>query len=275
MKIKFLKPICLLLLFCTFTLNSCGPSLEFQHKKSQGLYPDTTDFPCTKWHCNEIDMEIYMLGFGETTIIGSYIVDDNVYRVVAYFEWNELIFNFYSNTLISSSQHSNSMVHCERISSGHILSAYSFDKSTETIVCSLRNYKPVASETIPETLTFNNVEAIAQNPDTRWYAQEMDMYLDSFTDANEYFRGEIFIDGKRCSVHAFEMGNNNFFMLSIRNGEVNNLLPNTTSMLIPMYFEISENQIIAKVSDEYLSNAVAFPYWSYDDIIITFKPLVA
>ena len=110
--LKFVKLICLF--FCAIILNSCVSSLEFQQKKAQGLYPETADFPYTKWVCHEIDMEIYMFGYEESTMIGTYIVNDVKYRVVAYFEWDQFNFNIYSNTLISESKYSNSMVHCEQ-----------------------------------------------------------------------------------------------------------------------------------------------------------------
>ena len=214
-----------------------------------------------------------MLGFGETTIVGSYVVDNESYRVVAAFEFGQFDFDIYSSTQITLSEQSESMVHCDRRSSGFIYSNYTFDEETKTIVCSLHNYKPVAGETIPETLTFNIVGSIAQNPDTRWYAQEIDMYLDSFSDVNGYFRGEIAIDGEKYYIHAFEIGNDNYFMLSIENGKINNLRSGTTSPLIRLCFEITGDQIIAKVSDEYITNKVAFPYWQYDDVIITFELL--
>ena len=62
-------------------------------------------------------------------------------------------------------------------------------------------------------------------------------------------------------------------MLSIENGKINNLRSGTTSPLIRLCFEITGDQIIAKVSDEYITNKVAFPYWQYDDVIITFELL--
>ena len=271
MKLKLIRSTCLLLLICIFTLSGCGPSSEFLSKQQQGLYPTTADFPNTKWVCKELDMFFYMFGYEENCMIGSYVVDDVSYRVVAGFEWSALNFEFYSSTNFSSSEFSEFMVDSNPISCGFIYTEYSYDKDANTIVCSIQNYDAVADESIPKILTFEKVGLIAQNPNMHWYSQEIDMYLNSFSDANDYYRGEVVIDGEKCYVHALEIGNNNYFMLSIENGKVNNLRPGTTSELIRMYLEITDDEIIAKVSDEYLSNTAAFPYWKYNGII-TFKP---
>ena len=267
------KFVCVLLLIFTIGLSGCVPSLNYLNKKDKGLYPDTGDFPNTKWVCREIDMCIYMFGYEENYIIGTYSIDNVFHRVVANFQFDRLNFEVYSSTKISVSEKSSSMVHCDRDSCGYIYTTYSFDKSTETIVCSLLNYKPVGTEMIPETLTFDKVGYITESFDTRWYAQEINMYIDSFGDVDGYFNGQILIDGKTLYVHAIEIGNNNYYMLSIENGIINNLTPGTTSPLIYMYFEINDNQIIAKVSDEFFSTPEAIPYWPYGDISITFIPL--
>ena len=127
MKFKIQIAMCILLCIFIFTLLcACGPSLEFQMKKEQGLYPDTSDFPNTKWVCNELDMSLYMFDYGETTIIGSYVINDISYRVEAWFDFSCLNFNFYSDTLISTSEYSDSMVHCEQVLQGYIYTEYSF-----------------------------------------------------------------------------------------------------------------------------------------------------
>lgn len=251
--------------------------MDFLNKKEQGLYIDTSGFPNTKWVCRELDICFYMLDYDERYMIGTYTVGNESYRVVAVFEFDHLDFEIYSSTQISLSEYAKgdddiSMVHCDRVSCGYICTNYIF--KNKTIVCSLRNYQSVDGEAIPTTLTFDNTGFIAQDVAMRWSAQELDMYLDSFRDISGYFRGEIVVNGEKCYVHAFEIGNNNYFMLSIENGKVNNLRPGTTSPLICMYFEMYENKIVAKISDEYFSNSVAFPYWEYNNAPITFKPLL-
>jgi hypothetical protein len=273
MRIDIKKTMAIILCLATMALLfGCGPSAHYLNQKKQGLLPDTGNFPNTKWTCRELDMYLYMFGYRERYMVGTYKVDGVSYRVVATFEFDTFNFEIYSSTQISESEHSPAMVHCDQIFCGFIYTNYKFDKKTETFICSLRNTEPVHKETIPDTLTFYKSEDIAQNSSMRWYAQELDLYLDSFIDVDCYFRGQISIDGERCYVHAFEIGNNSFFALSIENEKVNTSISGTTSLLIRMYFEINENQIIAKVSDEYIANTEMFPYWPYGDVIITFKP---
>ena len=268
------KVICVLLLLNLVFLAGCGPSLSFLKQQEQGLYPTTADSPNTKWICRELDMFFYMFEY-EKYMIGTYEVDFLSYRVLATFEFDELNINFYSSTDVSTSEYSNSMVHCERILCGYIYSNYFFDKDTETIVCSIRNSMSVNEEVIPEELTFEKVGVIELNQNVRWYAQELDMYLDSFLDVNGYYRGEIMLGEVKQYVNALEVGNNGYFLLSIENGKLNKLKSGTTSPLIYMYFETENDQITAIVCDSYLSKTEAFPYWSYKDSIITFKTLSA
>lgn len=271
------KTLCFFLCIWSLLLCGCAPSLKFLREKEQGLYPDTSDFPNTKWECRELDMYFYMLDYNEDYMIGVYTVDNVSYRVVGTFRFNQLSFEIFSHTQISLSEYKGdddiSMVNCERISCGYINTNYSYND--ESIVCSLLNYQPVDGEVIPTTLTFDKTESITKNVDTCWRAQELDMYLNSLTDVSGYFTGEIVINEEKHYIHAFEIGNNNYYMLSIENGKINNSIPRTTSPLICMYFEVHENQIIATISDEYIVSSVMFPYWEYNGATITFKPLVS
>ena len=271
MRFKFLTSTILLLLICVCALSGCGLSSKFLREKELGLYPTSVDFPYTKWVCQEIDLFFYTLGYGENYLIGSYEVNDVSYRVVANFEVDELNFKFYFSTDICPSKHSSIMVNCSCLSSGFIYTKYSYDRDEKTITCLLESYDAVAEESIPDVLTFKNDGLVAQSPTQCWYAQEIDMYLYSYEDIDCYYRGEIVIGEEKCNIHALEIGNSNYFMLSIENGIVNNLKSKTTSQLIRMHFEILDDQIVARVSDEYLSNPQMFPYWVYDGIV-TFKP---
>lgn len=267
---------CILLCLCMLLFHGCGPSPSYLKGKEQGLYPDTGDFPNTKWVCREIDLCFYMLDYAEDYMIGSYIVSGKSYRVVGIFAYDRLNFEIYSTTQIApselvSSEDGEPFVHCERISCGSILTNYLYENGI--IRCSLRNYQSVEGESIPSTLTFEKTETIAQNCTERWYAQELDMYLDSFSDVDGYFRGEIIIDDQKCYVHAFEIGNNNFFMLSIENGKINNLLSQTSSSLVCMWFEMCEDKIIAKISDDFVLHPEIYPYWNYNGADITFSKI--
>ena len=263
--------VCVLLLFHFVFLAGCGPNTSFLDQREQGVYLTTTDFPNTKWICRELDIVLNMFEYSEY-MVGVYEVNDVSYRAVATFEFDQITINCYSSTDVSKSEFSNFMVRCEPILCGYIYATYFFDKKTETIVCSVRNSMPVNAETIPQKLTFEKVGVIPQDQGLRWYAQELDMYLDSFPTVDGYYRGEIILEGKKQYVNALEVGNNNYYMLSIENGKLNNLKLGTTSPLIYMYFEMENDKITAMVSDRYLSETEAFPYWSYSDTIITFTP---
>ena len=275
MRNKCLRIIALLLLFCTHILNSCGPSLEFQRKKAQGFYPDASDFPDTKWVCREIDMYFYMLDYEGSTMVGEYTYNGNSYRVMAGFEFSALDFNLISSTKVSESEYKvgdsqTPLISCESDFCGNINTEYIYENGT--IICSVRNYRTVDGESIPSTLTFDKVGTIAQQPKTRWYCEEIDMYIDSFYDAESYYRGEITITGKQLFLHAYEIGNSSYFEFMIENGVLDNFREGTTTCLVYMYLEVSEDRIVAKISDEYITNPVAFPYWKYNNAVITFKP---
>lgn len=263
--------ICVLLIFCFIFTTSCGPNYIFLIQREQGMYPTTADFPNTKWICRELDMSLNVFELTEY-MVGTYKVNSEYYRTVVSFEFDQIQINFYSSTDVSKSEISNSMVHCEPILCGHIYGTYFFDKETETIVCSISNSMSVNTETIPQKLTFEKVDVIKLEQEFRWHAQELDMYLDSFLDIEGYYSGEIILGEESLYINALEIGNNNYYLLSIKNGNWNNLKPETTSPLIYMYFQIENDKITATVCDRYSSEAEAFPYWPNEDTIITFIP---
>ena len=263
----------IVLLCFSVLLSGCAPSLRFLHEKKRGKYPDTGDFPNTKWACQEIDLVIYMFDYSERYMVGTYSVKDVSYRVVATFEYASFNFIFYSSTEIAPSENDSSMVHCNQIPAGFLYTNYSYQKDTETIISSVVNCEQVDGETIPNTLTFQKAGTITQSKEMRWNAEELDMYLESFSDVDHYFRGEITIDGERCYIHAFEVGNNHYYMLSVENGKINRLKSGTVSPLVRMSFEISEDRIIATVSDECILRQEAYPYWG-DQKTITLKPAI-
>ena len=263
--------ICVLLLFCFVFTTGCVPNTVFLDQREQGVYPTTADFPNTKWICRELDMVLNVFELTEY-MVGTYKVNSESYRAVVTFEFDQITINFYSSTNVLKSGNSNSMVRCEPILCGYIYGTYFFDKETETIVCSISNSMSVNAETIPQELTFEKVGAIQLEQEYRWHAQKLDMYLDSFLGVDGYYSGEIILEGDTLYINALEVGNNNYYVLSIENDKLNNLKLGTTSPLIYMYFEIENDKITAMVCDRYLSEIEAFPYWPYSDTIITFTP---
>ena len=277
MKLKSLLSLCMLLCVCILLLCSCflvpmGPDLDFQKKKEQGLYPTTADFPNTKWVCREIDLYFYMFDYGENTMIGEYIHNGVSYRVIAGFNFSVLDFDIISSTHVSESEYKiansqTSLIYCEPEYCGNINTEYIY--KNETIICSVRNYYPVESESIPSILTFDNVGIISQLPDTRWLCDELNMYIDSFCDTEGYYKGNITIDNKNLFIHAYEIGNSGYFEFAIQNGILNNFPKDTTSYLVSMYFEFYEDKIVAKITDDVLDN-LQNNYWPYQGDTLTF-----
>lgn len=264
--------ICFLLLFCLVLATSCVPNANFLSQQEQGMYPTTADFPNTKWMCRELDMVLNVFELTEY-MVGTYKVNSESYRAVVSFEFDQIQIDFYSSTEVSKLENSNSMVHCKPILCGHIYGTYFFDKETKTIVCSISNSMSVNSETIPQELTFEKVGVIQLEQEYRWHAQELDMYLDSFHGVDGYYSGEIMLEGEKIYINALEIGNDNYYSLSMENGALNKLNPGTTSPLIYMYFQIENDKITAIVCDRY--SAEAFPYWKCENTIITFIPLLS
>ena len=262
--------ICFLILFCLVLTTSCVPNADFLSQQEQGMYPTAADFPNTKWMCRELDMVLNVFELTEY-MVGTYKVNSESYRAVVSFEFDQIQIDFYSSTEVSKSENSNSMVHCNPILCGHIYGTYFFDKETKTIVCSISNSMSVNSETIPQELTFEKVGVIQLEQEYRWHAQELDMYLDSFHGVDGYYSGEIMLEGEKIYINAFEIIDN-YYLFSIENGDWNNLKPGTVSPLIYMYFQIGNDKITATVCDKYLSEHHSFPYWRYEDMIITFTP---
>ncbi len=260
---------CVLLLFCFVFTSGCVPNTNFFDEQKKGMYPTTADFPNTKWICRELDMVLNVFELTEY-MVGDYKVNSESYRAVVSFEFDQIQINFYSSSDVSKSENSNFMVHCEPILCGHIYGTYFFDKETETISCSISNSVSVDEETIPQELTLEKVGVIQLEQEYRWHAQELDMYLNSFLGVDGYYSGEIILEGEKLYINALEVGNDNYYVLSIENGKMNNLKPGTTSPLIYMYFQTENNKITAMVCDRY--SEVEFPYWSYENTIITFVP---
>ena len=274
MKSKVQFPICILLCLSMILLCGCVPSREYLEKKAQGLYPDTSDFPDTEWKCREVDLCFYMLDYEENNMVGTYTVNGETYRAVGSFEFSQLSFDIYSTASVSVSEQdgdteNGALIHYEANQCGFINTEYLYENGV--IVCTVINSEAVSGEQIPETLTFENTGKIAQKVNTRWYAEELDMYLDAFSDAQDYYKGEMVMDGQRIPVIAYEIGNNQYFRFSIENGTINNNRPGTTSPFVCMYFEYGTDTITARLSDEVIRHPKEYPYWTYEGTTITFK----
>ena len=211
-----------LILLCLFALLcGCGPSLGLQRKKKQGKLPSQWEFPQTKWVCRELDFVIYTTDLRRNLMVGTYVEGDTTYRVVASISMyhDTLYLDFYSRTdcfeLVSGNTKRTEFY--ERVYAGEIRAGYTYEKETETIVLDCRSVKPVNGETIPKTLTFERAGTVAETPKTRWVADELDLYLDAFSDVDVYMKGEITLDGEIDPVYAFEIGNGNYYEVYVGN----------------------------------------------------------
>ena len=269
MKRKVFFLLFVLICLSSVLLSSCVPSLSYQIKKKNGFYPETEDFPYTKWTCREIDLSINMFGYAENIMTGTYRGEENVYYVIANFDIGSLLIDFFPSENVPGDPEYFPEYRWRPC--GHVGMEYYYDKTEKTIVCSHAGSSSLKDETIPETLTFEKTGTFAQTPTTRWVAEGVDgleMYLDAFDDKNDYYRGEIVIDGKKNFVQAVGIGNN-FYQLFVENGKINNLKEGTTSPLVNMYFEMHDGEILATVCAKDFE--LTYTYWTYGDVTVTFK----
>ena len=210
-----------LILLCLFALLcGCGP-IGLQRKERQGKLPFQWEFPQTKWVCRELDFVIYTTDLRRNLMVGTYVEGDTTYRVVANLSrYNGSVYmDFYSMTdcfeLVSGNTKRTEFY--ERVYAGEIGAGYTYEKETETIVLDCRWVKLVNGETIPKTLTFDRAEKVAETPKTRWVADELDLYLDAYSDVDVYMKGEITLDGETDPVYAFEIGNGNYYEVYVGN----------------------------------------------------------
>ena len=260
-----LKRIVGILLFAICFLSSCGPSLDFQIKNAQGLYPDASDFPDTKWVCREVDMYFYMFDHGDSTMAGVYTVDGKEYRVTIGILYADMSFEFYSHTDVSESLHKGGYVTCERNAVDFLATEYIYENGI--ITCKIRSSGQNIWNYKGDTITFEKVGSIAEESGSTYYCEDLNMSLTKIVDG--YYKGEIVIDNISNYVHAIEVGNSGYYRLSIENGEINNLKKHTVYPFVNMVFEQAENKIIATVSDECLY-PIEYPYWKNDKVTFVF-----
>ncbi len=268
--IKFIRKSTSFFLLIALIINlaSCvrwGPSFKYERMKKQGYYPDTSDFPDTKWVCREVDMYFYMFDYSESTILGEYTVGDKKYRVVINIWLSDMSFDFYSGTNITDSTdemgQKTGYVYCEREEAGFLATDYIYEN--ELITCKIRNSDNNIWNYEGDSITFEKASTIAMNPISKWYCEALDMYLTKYDDV--YYKGEIVADNIVNYVHAIEIGNSRYYKLSIENAKINNLKEKTVSPFVNMFFEQGENIIIATVAEECTTNRLAYEYWKTDE----------
>ena len=268
---RFLHVTVLLLVLLCLTFSFCG-CISFDSK-----YLLNRRFPNTIWTCRELDLVIYMVEECNDVMCGTYTVNGNEYRVRAGFLKDRYAFytNFYSSAEETVSEYDPELIHRNDYNSydrvGAIGAHVEYQEDTGLLVCTDVSYTPVDGETIPDTLTFEQVGPFTPTPKTRWVAEGLDLYLDSYSDAEWFFKGEITLDGEKYAVRAIEIGNDHYYELCCP--------IKGPGALLYLSLDISEDRIVATASDDLRYNddyyRIQYSAWyrNYKDVkTITFHP---
>lgn len=242
----------LVLLCICALLFGCVPA-KFVHDP----FPD--DFEGTKWVCREADVVFFALEGG--VVIGTYTVGETTYR-------GRVRCNTRGGTRISADLYAPT-AESDAWPFGDLYAGYHYDEETGTLVLSNARFRERGSDDespdFPETLTFDRVGKVATTPSAHWVADEMDLYLDSFDDAEFYYRGEIVIDGETYTCYAVEESPNRFWVTCDK------------GRLVYLIFDVSEDRIVATVNvyeqDKYLFKSTYSLWYQYFDDLntITFR----
>ena len=252
--------ICAVLaLFSLLSFAGCGAQpLKYQILEPYGYYPDTKDFPDTKWVCKELDMWFYMFADGERWMVGEYTAQSGeTYPLMATFAYNHcrtlLGFDF---KLPNSDMTSDEWVVFEGPSS--VVGEYIY--KDDVIIFEILEPKPSFWEYEGKTLTFEMAGAIAQEPESRWRCQEVDMYIDSFSDIDDYYKGEIVgKNGYVYQIHANLFPHLSHYTFSHYNGIA----------FVSMQLELVDDRLIGTVVR--FDNAQELEYiWPYEMETVTF-----
>ena len=251
-------------------LCSCGMQpLKYQILEPYGYYPDTKDFPDTKWVCKELDMWFYMFADGEQWMTGAYTSEDGeVHPFRAEFAYHhvqtDLVFYFESfeadTNIFSSSDDSPPMIYGEYI--------YKDDSITFRIFESDAPFWEYGGK----KLTFEMVGSIAQTPEARWRCQELDLYIDSFSDAEWYYKGEMLLNVLDKGQMISEYQTRPIRVISVPDdAPCYCFRADGYGDLILMYFEVQEDRIIATILEYEKDDTFdRYQYWSYEGTTLTF-----
>ena len=201
---------CVILAMCLLFLAGCVPSKKYFSMKDAGLLPTNADLPNTKWVCQEMDMYFYILKY--RYLAGEYTINGTTYTINGYFRTGWICLE--AQTTEASSTIGDAYIEFSRNSIHGLGSEYVYENNAIRFL-SVDYFHMPENVTLPKTLTFVPEGKIAQTVEARWYAQEIDLYMDSFTDAKNYFEGVLTHDGVEYPFEAFKASINNsyFFYL--------------------------------------------------------------
>lgn len=263
--------ICFLCLFSLLFLYGCGPSEEYIRLERQGYFPTAIDFPLSKWVCREADLYFYMLGDKELEMMGKYTVNGETYDVRASVLYNRMVFGFHSAPEIAASDYTdpdgNVFLKVSRNRVGDLSTYYRYEN--EIMTCKVFAARSDVYQK-GDALTFERVGEIATQPEARWRCLELDLYLDSFSDAEDYFRGEIVLDGKRHTLQAYEAWGENYYCFSFNTRGVTSVSKAYSYDLFKGVFAFEEDRIVCTLTDDHLNSPKEYPYWTYPGAVLTF-----
>ena len=260
-------------ILAVWTMNSCYVSCSFRRGKEQGLYPDTTDFPNTKWKCEEFEICLWILDYGESTVIGTYQDQGTSYRLIANFSFYapEMTFTLYTTTSEAESIYRDSSgvayTHCERQLFGSVQTNYVYREGA--LVCTVVG-SDLAQFRGAQKLTFRQESNYQLTVRERYRCPELNLEMESYEEMDGYYKGTIEINGLKCPVQFFEIGNGNYYAVSIENGFTNQLAENTCSELIRVTLTLQDDGLLAKVTDDFLLTPLLFPEWKTESAIFNF-----
>ena len=252
-----------LILLCLLALLCGCYTMTLLRKGLNGELPDQWEFPQTKWVCRELDLVLYTTDFEQNYLFGTYVSGGTSYRVDAMIDesYESIDLRFYLTTNIykRKNEADPTVYRCSRVSAlGLICADYSYRKETDTFVLTCLETELDEGVTFPEVMTFDRAGTVAQTPEKRWVADELDLYLDAYSDVDVYMKGEITLDGKTYPVYAFETGNSDYYELYVNN---------SATYAVSMVFRFFDDRIEA-IRNE---GGVMIEYWDPTLTRVTFR----
>ena len=120
-------------------------------------------------------------------------------------------------------------------------------------------------------LTFEMVGTIAQKPEARWCCQELDLYIDSFSDAEGYYKGEMLLNILYKGQMTSECQTRPIRVISVPDDPYHCFRADGYGDLILMCFEVQGDRIIATIPEYEKDDTFdCYQYWTYEGTTLTF-----
>lgn len=246
---------------------------RFEKLREQGYYPSAEDYPNTVWQCVDQKMSFRIFSDGEDWMTGEFSDGTGNYRFVAIISgYNaDIVFTAYDSPQTTDSPHYDAdgvyFLHCEPYVLGTLYAEYVFKDGK--FVCTV-NGGNLANYRSGDILVFEPMGKIVKDPVARYSCKEIDLWLEEFRGIEGYYSGEIMLDRKSVPIQALEIGNNDYYLISMQNGITNNLREGTSSRLAHWFIENDGTTLKVRISDGHLEEPLAYPEWDYEMAALTF-----